>query len=107
MKRGSEREQRARFRLLLTDPRFIRVNLWLIRCCEWWPGTESNRRRRPFQGRALPTELPGRVCGRARSIGTGLEKCQPDCSVPGLYDYRPIFVELVTKKSLTELVGRV
>ena len=26
----------------------------------WWPGTESNRRRRPFQGRALPTELPGR-----------------------------------------------
>src|SRR5687768_3972946 len=25
----------------------------------WWPGTESNRRRRPFQGRALPTELPG------------------------------------------------
>ena len=28
---------------------------------EWWPGTESNRRRRPFQGRALPTELPGQV----------------------------------------------
>ncbi len=25
----------------------------------WWPGTESNRRRRPFQGRALPAELPG------------------------------------------------
>ena len=21
---------------------------------EWWPGTGSNRRRRPFQGRALP-----------------------------------------------------
>jgi hypothetical protein len=27
---------------------------------EWWPGTESNRRRQPFQGCALPTELPGR-----------------------------------------------
>src|SRR5450755_3571442 len=26
----------------------------------WWPGTESNRRRQPFQGCALPTELPGR-----------------------------------------------
>jgi hypothetical protein len=26
----------------------------------WWPGTDLNRRRRPFQGRALPTELPGR-----------------------------------------------
>ena len=21
---------------------------------EWWPGTGLNRRRRPFQGRALP-----------------------------------------------------
>jgi|SRR5579885_719328 hypothetical protein len=27
----------------------------------WWPGTELNRRRQPFQGCALPTELPGRV----------------------------------------------
>ena len=26
---------------------------------EWWPGTESNRRHKPFQGSALPTELPG------------------------------------------------
>jgi hypothetical protein len=27
---------------------------------KWWPGTELNRRRQPFQGCALPTELPGR-----------------------------------------------
>jgi hypothetical protein len=27
----------------------------------WWPGTESNRRRQPFQGCALPTELPGQI----------------------------------------------
>jgi hypothetical protein len=27
----------------------------------WWPGTELNRRRQPFQGCALPTELPGRI----------------------------------------------
>jgi hypothetical protein len=27
----------------------------------WWPGTESNRRRQPFQGCALPAELPGHV----------------------------------------------
>ena len=26
----------------------------------WWPGTDLNRRRQPFQGCALPTELPGR-----------------------------------------------
>jgi hypothetical protein len=29
-------------------------------CFERWPGTELNRRRQPFQGCALPTELPGR-----------------------------------------------
>ena len=28
---------------------------------KWWPGTESNRRRQPFQGCALPTELPGHL----------------------------------------------
>src|SRR5208282_1436287 len=26
---------------------------------KWWPGTELNRRRQPFQGCALPPELPG------------------------------------------------
>ncbi len=26
---------------------------------KWCPGTESNRRHTPFQGAALPTELPG------------------------------------------------
>ena len=25
----------------------------------WWPGTDLNRRRQPFQGCALPPELPG------------------------------------------------
>src|SRR6185503_6125742 len=31
----------------------------------WCPGTELNRRRQPFQGCALPPELPGHVsaCG--------------------------------------------
>ena len=28
-------------------------------CKQWWPGTELNRRRQPFQGCALPAELPG------------------------------------------------
>jgi hypothetical protein len=28
---------------------------------KWWPGTELNRRRQPFQGCALPPELPGHV----------------------------------------------
>ena len=27
----------------------------------WWPGTELNRRRQPFQGCALPPELPGHI----------------------------------------------
>ncbi len=30
----------------------------------WWPGTESNRRRQPFQGCALPSELPGHPLGK-------------------------------------------
>src|SRR6266567_4958944 len=34
----------------------------------WWPGTELNRRRQPFQGCALPPELPGHVCSRPRDI---------------------------------------
>src|SRR5215467_5321442 len=33
----------------------------------WWPGTESNRRRQPFQGCALPTELPGQTWLRAHA----------------------------------------
>ena len=35
----------------------------------WWPGTESNRRRQPFQGCALPAELPGR-CGNYKAQST-------------------------------------
>src|SRR5437763_14559818 len=30
----------------------------------WWPGTELNRRRQPFQGCALPPELPGHFAAR-------------------------------------------
>jgi hypothetical protein len=30
----------------------------------WWPGTELNRRRQPFQGCALPPELPGHLFAR-------------------------------------------
>src|SRR2546423_12860388 len=43
---------------------------------EWWPGTESKRRRRPFQGVALPTELPGH--GRLRNLQyrNADEECQ-------------------------------
>src|SRR5262249_3144116 len=50
----------------------------------WWPGTESNRRRQPFQGCALPTELPGLAlkinCIRLRknsaaSVGLHDERC--------------------------------
>ena len=33
----------------------------LSACKMWWPGTELNRRRQPFQGCALPPELPGHV----------------------------------------------
>ena len=70
-----------------------------------WPGTESNRRRRPFQGRALPTELPGQMVGkRARSIGTYAKKLSTsqELRIPKLCK---VFVGLVTKKSLTDSSG--
>jgi hypothetical protein len=37
----------------------------------WWPGTELNRRRQPFQGCALPPELPGHI--RYPALGRGYE----------------------------------
>ncbi len=38
--------------------RSVLVRTWKL-LIQWWPGTESNRRRQPFQGCALPAELPG------------------------------------------------
>jgi hypothetical protein len=43
----------------------------------WWPGTELNRRRQPFQGCALPPELPGHpdelsACSRGELFVTRL-----------------------------------
>lgn len=35
---------------------------------EWWPETESNRRHKPFQGSALPTELSGRPTQWTRGL---------------------------------------
>ena len=35
------------------------ANLVKVKGIVWWPGTDLNRRRQPFQGCALPTELPG------------------------------------------------
>src|SRR6202035_932796 len=34
----------------------------------WWPGTELNRRRQPFQGCALPPELPGHIFETRSSV---------------------------------------
>ncbi len=36
----------------------------------WCPGTESNRRHRDFQSRALPTELPGPARSRVYRAGS-------------------------------------
>ena len=50
--------------------------VWVGR--KWWPGTESNRRRQPFQGCALPTELPGHseLIAHARASGGSCEDCE-------------------------------
>src|SRR5579864_3000939 len=36
-------------------------NRLILNNLRWWPGTELNRRRQPFQGCALPPELPGHI----------------------------------------------
>ena len=43
----------------------------------WWPGTELNRRRQPFQGCALPPELPGHV-SKPQSAACEDSPLQPD-----------------------------
>jgi hypothetical protein len=65
----------------------------------WWPGTELNRRRQPFQGCALPPELPGHVSkpalraagceDRSLHAGCGRDGCnRSDAgSVRNVFDY--------------------
>src|SRR5437868_6312441 len=50
--------QRVLAKILGHPKPYVSGNTKLFR--NWWPGTESNRRRQPFQGCALPAELPGR-----------------------------------------------
>ncbi len=47
----------------------------------WCPGTESNRRHRDFQSRALPTELPGPNPSGRRRAGASARSSEP---VPNL-----------------------
>jgi hypothetical protein len=61
----------------------------MAKCFEmWWPGTELNRRRQPFQGCALPPELPGHVftaplsnacVGHTRLAGIAGNRGQSNC----------------------------
>jgi hypothetical protein len=46
----------------------------LARMRWWWPETGSNRRRRPFQGRALPLSY----LALANRTGFGTAKCKPE-----------------------------
>ena len=52
-----ESQQTKVFGMKRNEPGFWKVCKLLIL---WWSGTESNRRRQPFQGCALPDRLPGR-----------------------------------------------
>src|ERR1700678_259474 len=44
---------------MLAENGFMSRKGLFIALIKWWPGTELNRRRQPFQGCALPPELPG------------------------------------------------
>ena len=43
----------------------------------WWPGTELNRRRQPFQGCALPPELPGHFGSARAPLTARVVRCAP------------------------------
>src|SRR5271167_5199586 len=66
MKRSSPTGQRDVPPTIKGILRFIRGLRILANSLKtWWPGTELNRRRQPFQGCALPAELPGHARGCA------------------------------------------
>jgi hypothetical protein len=53
---------------------------------KWWPETGSNRRRRPFQGRALPLSylaLAMQLCWAAKKA-TGTNVCRTGLSAEGI-----------------------
>jgi len=59
----------------------------------WWPGTESNRRRRPFQGR-----LPYRESGLKQGLlltTAGLGHCPFRMAWNGLGRFRPLDVRVL------------
>jgi hypothetical protein len=56
--RGSEGVRRSSGTKSVQNKMYA-CKLLIFKEFRWWPGTESNRRRQPFQGCALPTELPG------------------------------------------------
>src|SRR6201999_3419367 len=79
---ASEKPQRHHF-LVFQSPKLNFKELW-------WPGTESNRRRQPFQGCALPTELPGQFwLGYIRAASVG-PKMKTLC-VRNVFDYNNDF----------------
>ena len=43
----------------------------------WWPGTESNRRRQPFQGCALPLRLRAQLSGTLDQKTTSKMRSKP------------------------------
>ena len=60
------------FLLIVGCNPYIRESDWEGKCLKrWWPGTELNRRRQPFQGCALPPELPGHFWAHSLSAGAG------------------------------------
>ena len=100
----SRRANTAERRTRRHQPKFIGTNwnnFWILskgKCLKtWWPGTELNRRRQPFQGCALPPELPGHVRNPAR------------CGLRGMCASRCLWREYHSSEtfSVTEAYGTV
>src|SRR5215471_19127282 len=75
----------------------------------WWPGTESNRRRQPFQGCALPTELPGQdlVCfTHARLRWDSMKACCVRNALIITNRFSPFSVHNSEEQQLTQALQR-
>jgi hypothetical protein len=69
----------------------------------WWPGRELNPRRQPFQGCALPPELPGHVFGYTFKFGA--ETCSLHAECRGRVEKRSFNTERVWNLTIITKVG--
>src|SRR5271169_3575652 len=82
---------------------------WQVVDSKWWPETGSNRRRRPFQGRALPLSylalawIQGRSEGPLKGVSEAGRAENKDCQATA---YRQTTSASITNHGLTVRIAQ-